>query len=224
MDWRAECMAVIPCLDEEASVGPLVAAVRRYLPTVLVVDDGSRDNTGSIAERAGAEVLRHETAQGKGAALQAGWRRADEVGFKWALTLDGDGQHSVEDIPAFFKCAERTSAVLVVGNRMGEAERMPPLRRFVNRWMSRRLSKAAGRLLPDSQCGFRLMNLGALAKLTISSRHFEIESEVLMSFIATGQSVEFVPIRVIYHDERTKIRPLRDTLRWFWWWGRRRIR
>src|SRR6266850_693610 len=73
----------------------------------------------------------------------------------------------------------------------------------------------------DSNGRSRWTVMGNIRRRTF--RRFEIESEVLMSFIATGQSVEFVPIRVIYHDERTKIRPLRDTLRWFWWWGRRRI-
>jgi glycosyltransferase involved in cell wall biosynthesis len=213
---------VIPCLNEAASIGPLVQAVRRHIPTVFVVDDGSSDATGAAGREAGAEVLRHESPRGKGAALRTGWQRARDKGFGWALALDGDGQHSPEDIPAFFECAARTLAALVVGNRMEEATLMPWLRRVVNRWMSRRLSRAAGVPLPDSQCGFRLMNLAAWAVLPIRTEHFEIESEVLLEFVAAGHHVEFVPIRVIYKSDQSKIQPWRDTVRWFRW--RRRAR
>jgi len=219
MTWPSICAAVIPCLNEQAAIEPLVAAVRRRLPTVIVVDDGSTDATAALAKEAGAEVLRHGQSRGKGAALQTGWRRAQERGFQWALTLDGDGQHSPEDIPAFFRCAEAKSAALVVGDRMAQAAEMPWLRRFVNRWMSRRLSTLTGRLLPDSQCGFRLMNLDAWSALTITAIHFEIESEMLLGFLAAGHAVEFVPIRLLYKSEQSKIHPLRDTLRWFRWWG-----
>jgi glycosyltransferase involved in cell wall biosynthesis len=184
------------------------------------VDDGSSDSSGKIALQAGGQVLRHDTSRGKGAALRAGWELAREAGFTWVLTLDGDGQHSADDIPAFFQCADGTSAALVVGNRMTNAAAMPWLRRSVNRWLSRRLSRLTRQELPDSQCGFRLMNLGALANLAIETTHFEIESEVLVNFIRAGYRVEFVPIQVIYKTEQSKIKPFRDTLRWFRWWRR----
>jgi glycosyltransferase involved in cell wall biosynthesis len=222
MNWASQCAAVIPCLNEETAIGPLVAAVRPLLPTIFVVDDGSHDRTSALAQAAGAEVLRHETIRGKGAALRTGWERARARGFQWALNLDGDGQHSAEDIPAFLQCAERDAVPLVIGNRMAHAAAMPTLRRFVNGWMSRQLSHAAGRVLPDSQCGFRLMNLDAWSALLITATHFEIESDVLLAFIAAGHAVEFVPIRVIYKSERSKIHPVRDAVRWFRWWSRAR--
>ena len=219
MNWSLSCAAVIPCLNEQENIGRVVAGVRNYLQTVVVVDDGSKDATAAQGKGAGAEILRHEVSRGKGAALQEAWKILRERGFKWALSLDGDGQHSPEDIPAFFECAERTSALLVIGNRMANAGEMPFLRRFVNRWMSRRLSKATGRMLPDSQCGFRLMNLDAWSGQMITTNHFQIESEVVVAFIAAGHPVEFVPIRVIYKNEQSKIHPLRDTVRWFRWYG-----
>jgi glycosyltransferase involved in cell wall biosynthesis len=188
------------------------------VPKVFVVDDGSTDGTAQLAQQAGAEVLVHERTQGKGAALQTGWRCAWDRGFAWALTLDGDGQHSPGDIPELFQSAERRGAALVVGNRMGEARSIPWLRRIVNRWMSRRLSRDAGRVLPDSQCGFRLLHLGAWSALPIHADHFEVESEVLMRFVRAGHTVEFVPIQVIYKDEQSKIHPVCDAVRWFRWW------
>jgi len=223
MDWRADCAAVIPCLNEAATVGPLVQAVRLQIPTVLVVDDGSNDGTKNAAEKAWARVLRHEITRGKGAALQSGWRQASQAGFRWALSLDGDGQHSPEDIPSFFACAEQTSAALVIGNRMAQAGHMPFVRRVVNRWMSWNLSKLTGQTLPDSQCGFRLMQLPAWAGLRTETKNFEIESEVLVGFLRAGHKVEFVPVRAIYKSEQSKIHPWRDSLRWWRWWRRTRV-
>jgi glycosyltransferase involved in cell wall biosynthesis len=220
MNWPAECAAIIPCLNESAAISALVAAVRRHLPTVFVIDDGSTDDTASLARNAGAEVRRHAWPQGKGAALQAGWQLARERGFKWAIALDGDGQHAPGDIAAFLACAETTSAELVIGNRMVDQKKMPWLRRAVNRWMSARISNLAAQSLPDSQCGFRLMDLDAWAALPIDAAHFEIESDVLLSFARAGRRIEFVPVEVIYRMERSKIHPWRDTVRWFRWWRR----
>jgi glycosyltransferase involved in cell wall biosynthesis len=153
------CAAVIPCFNESASIGPLVAAVRRQLPFVLVVDDGSTDATAGLARNAGAVVVRHEQNLGKGAALQTGLSHALQRGCEWAVTLDGDGQHVPEDLPALMRCAAATGARLVIGNRMNEAQKIPWLRRQVNRWMSRKISQRAGRHLPDTQSGFRLIHL-----------------------------------------------------------------
>src|SRR5947209_18443223 len=108
MDWRMKSAAVLPCLNEEATIGRLVEAVRAHVGLVIVVDDGSTDGTSVKSRAAGAEVIRNERSFGKGAALQAGWVQARTLGFTWALTLDGDGQHSPEDIPKFFECAQRS--------------------------------------------------------------------------------------------------------------------
>ena len=218
MSWQKATAAVIPCLNEETTVRSLVHLVRKHVDAVCVIDDGSSDATAERAEEAGARVIRHAASRGKGASLRAGWRWAQSQGFAWALALDGDGQHSPSDIPSFFETAERTYAALTVGNRMGDRGKMPLLRRIVNRWMSRRLSLLVGRDLPDSQCGFRLMNLDAFSRMPISTAHFEIESEVLVSFVRAGHRVEFVPISVIYKSEKSKISPVRDSLRWFAWW------
>lgn len=213
---------IIPCRDEAPFIAPLVREIRAQLPCVIVVNDASTDATLAEAVGAGAEVVSHDAPLGKGAALQTGWRRARERGFTWALCMDGDGQHAPADIAKFLAGAAQTGASLVVGNRMGEARKMPFVRRVVNRWMSRRLSALAGQELPDSQCGFRLVRLSVLEKIPLRARQFEIESEQLLAFVAAGERVEFVPVQVIYRAERSKIHPLRDTLRWFRW--RRRWR
>lgn len=212
------CAAVIPCLNERAGVAALVAALRQQLPRVMVVDDGSVDDTAARAGVAGATVLRHERNFGKGAALRTGLSQARRQGFDWAVTLDGDGQHAPDDLPVFLQRAEQTGARLIIGDRMHQARAIPWLRRQVNRWMSRQLSRRAGRHLPDTQCGFRLVHLETWATLSLSTEHFEIESEMLMAFLAARHPVEFVPIRVIGRGRRSHIRPLADSLRWWKWW------
>jgi glycosyltransferase involved in cell wall biosynthesis len=217
-EWAAKCAAVIPCFNEANTIGALVLKARAHVREVLVVDDGSTDLTREHAEQAGALVLCHKQRCGKGASLRTGWKHAQLNGFTWAVCLDGDGQHDPEEIPAFAKRAQQTRAELVIGNRMENPSGMPLIRRWVNLWMSRRLSALAGKVLPDSQCGFRLMNLEAWLGLSVSSQHFEIESEVLLFFLRAQHRVEFVPIRAIYKKERSKINPVQDTIRWFRWW------
>ena len=220
MDWARQCAAVIPCHNEAASIGEIVAGVRCHLPTVIVVDDGSQDGTAEAASQAGAEIVPLPRNLGKGAALRAGWQRAHACGFTWALNLDGDGQHRPEDIRAFLCCADETGALMIVGDRMHRSQAIPWLRRTVNCWMSQRLSARAGQPLPDSQCGFRLLNLPAWAVLRLETDHFEIESEMLLAFIRAGCRVEFVPIQVIGEGSHSHIHPLKDTWRWLQWWRR----
>ena len=217
MDWARQCAAVIPCFNESVRIAEVVCGVSRFLPKVIVVDDGSADATAETARAAGAEVLHHSKNLGKGGALRTGFRHAREQGFIWALMLDGDGQHAPEDIPAFFACADRTGAALVTGDRMGHPTAMPWLRRQVNRRMTRRLSRLTGVSLADSQCGFRLVSLEAWSGVTLNTHRFEVESEMLVAFIAAGHRVESVPIGVIYDASRSKINPLVDTWRWFRW-------
>jgi glycosyltransferase involved in cell wall biosynthesis len=224
MDWTRQCAAVIPCFNEAASIGAVVTGVRRYLPTVIVVNDGSQDGTTQAANAAGAEIVHLPQNRGKGAALRAGWHQARTRGFAWALNLDGDGQHAPDDIPSFFERAEQTRAAMVVGNRMDRAETMPWLRCQVNRWMTQRLSQLVGVPLADSQCGFRLLNLNDVPRLRLATARFEIESELLVAFVAAGCRVEFVPVQVIYKSRPSKIHPLLDGWRWArWWFAQRKV-
>ena len=216
-DWKRQCAAVMPCFNEAGRIAPLIAGVRRHLSRVIVVDDGSGDATAEEAAQAGAEVIRRTTNGGKGTALRTGWTHARQAGFTWVLCMDGDGQHAPSDIPKFFERAENNTAALLVGDRMGDCAAMPWLRQQANRWMTRQLSAMAGVRLADSQCGFRLARLDALLGLKLSSRRFEIESEMLLAFLAAGLRVEFVPIQVIYESARSNICPFLDTWRWLRW-------
>ena len=147
---------LVPAYNEARNIGPLVREIRDYCPDVIVIDDGSADETSPVAAAAGATVLPHVRNQGKGMALQTGFDYAREHGYDLAITMDADGQHAPSDIPAFLKAYERTHSPVLVGNRMGDIARMPRLRRFVNRYMSSLLSRLMGQHVPDTQCGFRI--------------------------------------------------------------------
>lgn len=220
----ARCAAIIPCLDEAASIGAIVRALRLRLPVVFVVDDGSKDRTSAVAGEAGATVIRQDFPRGKGAALRAGLLAATSAGFERALLLDGDGQHAPEDAALFLESAEVTGAELIVGNRLHAAERMPWLRRWVNRGMSWDLSRWTRCHLPDSQCGFRLVELAAWNRLRPGGEGFLVESEMILAFAAAGCRVVSVPVQVLPRGQgQSRIHPVRDTLRWARWrWNARR--
>lgn len=217
MNWSQECVVIIPCRNGSGQIGRVVAEVRKIVPNVIVVDDGSHDATADAAAKAGAQVLRHEINRGKGAALITGFREARKLGYAWALMMDGDGQHSPADIPVFFAAAEKSHAPFIVGNRMANPKTMPLLRRWTNGAMSWLLSNYTRRVLPDTQCGFRLVKLSAFSEDALETSRFEIDSEMLVLFSQNAQSIESIPIQVIYGKEHSNIDVVRDTLRWLKW-------
>ncbi|MCF7708595.1 MAG: glycosyltransferase family 2 protein [Verrucomicrobia bacterium] len=217
---RSDVCAIIPCYNEENSVRGLVQSVRRLLSHAIVVDDGSRDDTAIRAADAGARIIRHTRNLGKGRAIRSGLTAASTAGFQAAVIMDGDGQHAASDIPKFLNKYHETRAALIIGNRMPYAAEMPVVRRFVNKWMSRRISALAGDMLPDTQCGFRLVDLHAWELVQPDASRFLIESEMIVQFKHRGLPVEFVNISVIQKTRPSRINPAWDTLRWFHWWFR----
>lgn len=210
---------LIPCFNEAATIASVVESARRYVPSVWVMDDGSRDATSRLAASAGAVVRRSEVNLGKGAALREGLAALGAAGFQWAITMDGDGQHDPGDIPKFLR-AISSDYDLVVGNRMAGARKMSPLRRNVNIWMSQRIATRLKIECPDSQCGFRLIRLQAWTRLKFRTRRYEIESEMIAAFSKAGFRIGFVPVEVAPPQRPSRIAPVRDAARWFrWWWG-----
>jgi glycosyltransferase involved in cell wall biosynthesis len=200
-------VAVIPAYEEAPRVAAVVAGAKAHLP-VLVVDDGSTDETAAVAEAAGATVLRQRPNAGKGAALRAGFRWALDHGFDAVLTLDADGQHDPAEIPAFLAALGRTGADLVVGRR--DFSRMPPIRQLSNRLGGLAFSWAVGRQIPDNQSGYRLVSRRLMeAMLASAESGFEFEVEMIARCIALGLPMTDVPIRTIYGGEPSHIRPWR---------------
>jgi len=206
---------LIPAYLEATRVGPVIREALEYCPDVIVIDDGSPDDTDQVAAEAGAVVLDHVRNQGKGAALQTGFDYAREKGFDLAITLDADGQHAPSDIPAFLQAYDRTQSPVFVGNRMGDIATMPRLRRFVNRTMSNMLSRVMGQYVPDTQCGYRLYHSSVFPEgpRNPTTRRFAAESEILLQLSLQGKKIGAVTIQTIYGDEKSKINPLTDTFR-----------
>ncbi len=204
-------LAVIPAYNEAQRIAPVIQGALAHLP-VLVVDDGSRDDTASAAQAAGAQVLRQEPNQGKGAALKAGFRRAIELGFDAVLTLDADGQHDPAEIPAFLQARSETGADLIIGAR--DFSQMPFSRRFANTSGRLLFSWAAGRRIEDNQSGYRLVSR-RLAEAALASPvgGFEFEVEMIVICIRGGYSLGWVPIRTIYAGEGSHISPLKHVSR-----------
>lgn len=207
---------VLPGYQEERHIGSTVSAVRRFVPDVIVVDDGSTDRTAPEAEAAGAYVIRHGENRGKGAALRTGLRHVLDRGYDVVIVMDADGQHAAADIANLVRVRETTGAPVVVGNRMEHPGAMPLVRRLTNRFMSWLLSRRMGQRVPDTQNGFRLY---AAAVLPIvmggEGDRFDAESEMLLDLADAGVQIASAPTRIIYGEERSKIRPVRDTIRFF---------
>jgi glycosyltransferase involved in cell wall biosynthesis len=207
-------LAIIPAYCEGRFIAKVVDQVLHHVHAVLVIDDGSPDNTATEAEAAGANVIRHATNLGKGAALKTGLDFAVSIEAPFFLFLDGDGQHDPLDIPAFIEEINRSQADLVVGNRMRNLKSMPLIRRWTNQFMSWQIGRICNIPVPDSQCGFRLARKELLPVLMAPSNRFEFESESIILAALHGFRLGFVPIRTIYTDQHSKIRPFQDTMRY----------
>ena len=207
-------LAIIPAYGEGRFIGQVVRQVLQYVQAALVIDDGSPDDTATEAEAAGAKVIRHSTNLGKGAALKTGLDYAVSIEAAFYLFLDGDGKHDPSDIPAFIDAINGSHADLVVGNRMGNLESMPLIRRWTNQFMSWQIGRICKIPIPDSQCGFRLARRELLPVLMVPSNRFEFESESIILAARLGFRLCFVPIRTIYTDQQSKIRRLQDTMRY----------
>jgi glycosyltransferase involved in cell wall biosynthesis len=206
---------IVPAYEEEGRIGAVVRRIREYLPDVVVVDDGSGDGTAREAEAAEAVVLRHPVNAGKGAALNTGFNYAREHGFDFVVTLDADGQHDPAEIARFVEAYRRTGIPVLIGNRMADPHAMPLVRRLTNRFMSWMLSRQMGQYVPDTQCGFRLYRCDVIPFVSAEARRFAAESEILLHVSDRRIRVDSVPVSVIYRDERSKINPIKDTVRFF---------
>jgi glycosyltransferase involved in cell wall biosynthesis len=211
-----QAAALVPAYDAGRSIGEVVTGTRPVLSPVVVVDDGSADDTAARAAAAGAEVLRHEVNRGKGAALVTGLRHLAARGIDRALTLDADGQHLPDQIPLLLAAADAAPDAIVVGVRRKEGFEIKRIARLGN-WASDRLLRwVAGRPLPDTQSGFRVYPVAATLALGTRGTRFDFETEVLLRAARGGMPVLGVPVRVHYPPVVERIshyRPWADTVR-----------
>jgi glycosyltransferase involved in cell wall biosynthesis len=212
---RINVAAIIPAYLEEKHVGDVVRRTLKQLANVVVVDDGSNDRTADEARGAGADVIVHEQNRGKGESIKSGFRYWLEHGSTYVVILDADGQHLPEEIERFLAAAASGVGELLIGTRMNDVREMPAVRRMVNRYMSRKISRACGQEIPDTQCGFRMVHRSIIPNLLGGTERFDYETEMLILASRAGCRIASVPISTVYSDEVSSIHPVRDTLRFF---------
>ena len=203
---------VIPAYNEERFIEKTIREIKSlYDIKVIVIDDGSVDSTYEKAKSCADIVIKHEKNRGKGKSILDGIIRAHEIS-KYAILMDGDYQHSPSDI-AKFLATEYENFDIIIGRRDMSLKNMPILRYLTNRTTTLIVSLLAGKKVYDSQSGFRMVKINSFLKIPIRTFRFQMESEMLIKAGIMKQRIGHVNIRTVYGDEVSKIRPLRDTLR-----------
>jgi len=212
---------LIPALNAERTLGPVVTAARAELEPVVVIDDGSSDRTGDVAREHGATVLRHDVNRGKGGALKTGFAWALDNGFDGVVTLDADGQHLPREISRFLAA----KGDLIIGGRSHLFDQMLPRRRMANRFSAWCIAKTSGARVTDSQSGFRFYSARLLRAIELRTDGFDMESEVIVRAGRSGFQIVTIPIDLGFVDGITTshYKPLKDTLRIAWTVTRARL-
>jgi glycosyltransferase involved in cell wall biosynthesis len=206
-------LVLIPAYNEAGHVAKVITGARDHLP-VLVVDDGSKDDTVAEAESAGAEVVRQIPNQGKGMALRKGFQWALDQGYDAVITLDADGQHDTAEIPLFLEAYAARQSDLIIGARTFRQMPFPRnLSNTLGRWI---FSWAVGQPIVDNQSGYRLISRRLMETMLASQESgFEFEVEMITDCLRQGYKLDWVPIRTIYADETSHIRPSHHIIHFF---------
>ncbi|HBA61378.1 MAG TPA: DUF2062 domain-containing protein [Elusimicrobia bacterium] len=208
---------IIPAYNNGRTAAAVIRGALAYLPDVIFVDDGSTDGTQrAAAGLPGVTVLRHDKNRGKGAALLSGFAKALALGFDRAITMDSDGQHLPEDIPAFLGAAAREPEALFVGSRKRVGARVSFGSRFANKFSDFWFWLESGASLPDTQCGFRSYPLAAIDRLKLDKRRYDLEVEVLVKAAWLGVPLRAVPVTAVYLPAGERVshfRPFVDFMR-----------
>jgi glycosyltransferase involved in cell wall biosynthesis len=209
MTGKPFVVACIPAFNEEANIAKVVLTVERFVDRVLVCNDGSTDMTGIIAEALGAEVIRHETNLGYGAALQSLFEEARKRGVDAVVTLDADGQHDPSEIPKLLKRLSLGDVDIVIGSRFleGGGSEVPEGRKAGIKVLSDLVSNGEVRVT-DAQSGFRAYNKHALETLKLSELGMGLSTEILVKAGNHGLKIAEVPIRVSYDEDSAKQTPV----------------
>jgi len=208
-----QVLVAIPAFDEDRYIGSLVLKLRAAGHRVLVIDDGSADNTAEVAELAGAEVIRHSANYGKSEAVRTAFAHGRKLGLDALVLIDGDSQHDPSDIAAVVAPVLAAEADMVVGSRFaGVSSRIPRWRIAGQHALTIATNLGSGLPVSDSQSGFRAFSRRALETMRLDGSGFSVESEMQFAAKEMGLAVAEVPISVHY-DIPVKRNPVRQALR-----------
>jgi glycosyltransferase involved in cell wall biosynthesis len=195
--------AGIPAFNEEQTIAKVVARASQHVDKVLVVDDGSQDDTALIAEKLGAMVLRHGRNLGKGAAIRECFEWARQNGADVLVTLDSDGQHYPSQIPELVEALEKSGVDIVIGSRMTRPRNMPRHRWYGARLLDHATRVKVGDRIIDAQSGFRAYSRKAIEALVAAEYGMGVDSEIIMRADKAGMRIVEVPIEMSYNGEKT---------------------
>ena len=214
-DNRSDIWILIPAFNVELYLKKLLDQVFNYVnrQKIIVVDDGSHDETGNMAFRYGINLLTHQHNRGKGAALRNGFAYLLKQDAQWVITLDGDLQHDPHKIPEFVQRAKSDRFDLIIGRRKRNTGGMPWDRRFSNWFTSRLISLVTGRRIADSQSGYRMIRCDFLRNLELNTNGYEFETELLLKLCRAGARIDTIDIPTIYRGEASSIKRFTDTLK-----------
>ncbi|OGC82118.1 MAG: hypothetical protein A2V81_03140 [Candidatus Abawacabacteria bacterium RBG_16_42_10] len=194
-------VAVIPAYNEANHIADIVQAVLPHVEEVVVIDDGSSDNTSERALAAGATVLTHVINCGAGAATQTGLSYALDNGADYVVTFDGDGQHDPKDIPGMLEFIQKEQKDVVLGSRFLKKNDIPKLRLWANKIANTITFFLSGIAISDSQSGFKVFSRHALPRINITANGFEFCTEIIRTIANENLSYTEYPISVYYSEE-----------------------
>lgn len=211
------CVVLIPTYNNAGTLAQVISDVKEYASDVIVVNDGSTDNTAEILTAIeDIRIISYAENRGKGYALKLGLSKAYEWGYRYAITIDSDGQHYADDITVFVERIEQSPDTLLIGARNLTADNMPSKNTFANKFSNFWFKIETGQSLSDTQSGYRLYPLEKLQNIRLVTRRYEFEVEIIVRAAWRGVKVENVPIKVYYAPDDKRVshfRPLRDFTR-----------
>ena len=213
---RGRVCVMIPTFNNSRTIGKVIEDVQQFTDQIIVINDGSTDDTKEILSKYAIDVVTHERNKGKGMALRSGFRRALERNFDFAISIDSDGQHFADDLPKFIAALNVHSHAIIIGARNMEQAGVPGKSSFGNNFSNFWFRLETGIKVSDTQSGYRLYPVSALRNFTFVTRKYEFEIEVLVRAAWSGIEITEVPVKVFYagKDERVShFRPFRDFTR-----------
>jgi glycosyltransferase involved in cell wall biosynthesis len=199
---KLKIIAAIPCFNEERCIGSVLLKTKKFVSSVVVIDDGSSDATADVAAEAGATVCQHGRNRGYGAAVRSALSKGRELEADVLVILDGDGQHDPREIPRLIKPLLDGEADIVIGSRFLQKGKQPPFyRRLGQRVLNAVTNVGSGQKISDSQSGFRAYSAKALEQLNLAENGMSVSSEMQFAISKAGLKVAEVPIDVSYTDK-----------------------